>query len=70
MIASETITGAPASSSGTITGSLDTSSVTAKIGSVNVSASDSPTLTANSTMTPSSTASPGGVAGALSGDGS
>ena len=49
-------------------GGLDTSSVTATAGAVGLSATDSPTLNATSTITLSSTASTGGVAKALSGD--
>ena len=48
--------------------SLDTSSVTATGGTVAVSATDKPTLSASSSITISAQASTGGVASALSGD--
>ncbi len=65
---SETVTGSLATASATIAGTLDTSHVRATLGSVKVSATDNPTLSATSTMTLSSTASAGGTASALSGD--
>ncbi|HLZ10071.1 MAG TPA: hypothetical protein VKT80_15885, partial [Chloroflexota bacterium] len=51
-----------------VTSPLDASSVVTTGGSVKVSATDSSKLTATSTITLSSTAGAGGVAGALSGD--
>ena len=52
----------------TLSSSLDSSCVTAIRGTLTVSATDIPTLTATSTITLSSTALTGGVASALSGD--